>query len=662
MAVSSMKKLSLFALKDDADLLINQLMWLSCVELHKADADEGYAPCDCEKEYALTSQRYERIQEAITVLKPYEEDKKGLFAWRRAVKRDDFENGKELYFAAVQSAEAVLDAKSELLSVRSEQNKIRARISALNPWADYDLPLGYTGTENTRVILGSFPVTADTDGAFGALYAESDRVIAEKVSEDDAAVYYSVIVYGSDADTAIKTLGSYGFTRSDFPTGSGSAYEQINSAREELLTLENSEKQIIERLMAFAADIPDLEFACDIASTEVVKMKAHSLVSTSASTVYITGWVPEKAVPRVTKVLGKSPCAYEFSEPGEDDEVPVLLNNNKWAKPFEYVVKMYSLPRYGTFDPTFIMSIFYFIIFGMMLGDVIYGLFLIFGGFVVWRKLDVSRGVKDLAQMFCFCGISCVVFGVIFGGYFGDLPIKIMQNMFGDFSVTNVALCFDPTTGTGPIYFLVMSFVAGAVHLLFGMGIQAGILIKNGHPFAALFDIGSWYVLFAGIGLFFVNSTVGAVVALTGVLMLVFSQGRDAKNPIMKIFGGVKSLYNIVNYISDLLSYSRIMALGLASAIIASVVNILATMPAGGLMGSIGGKIAAWIIMTAILIFGHTLNLVINLLGTFVHTSRLQYIEFFGKFFEDGGREFEPIMPDATYTRIEDETLISEEK
>ena len=255
-----------------------------------------------------------------------------------------------------------------------------------------------------------------------------------------------------------------------------------------------------------------------------------------------------------------------------------------------------------------------------------------------------------------------MVFGVIFGGYFGDLPIKIMQNMFGDFSVTNVALCFDPTTGTGPIYFLVMSFVAGAVHLLFGMGIQAGILIKNGHPFAALFDIGSWYVLFAGIGLFFVNSTVGAVVALTGVLMLVFSQGRDAKNPIMKIFGGVKSLYNIVNYISDLLSYSRIMALGLASAIIASVVNILATMPAGGLMGSIGGKIAAWIIMTAILIFGHTLNLVINLLGTFVHTSRLQYIEFFGKFFEDGGREFEPIMPDATYTRIEDETLISEEK
>lgn len=649
-----MKKLSLFTLKDDADILLNQLMWLSCVELHSASADEGYAPCNNEKEYALASRRYESIQEAISVLKPYEEDKKGLFAWRRAVKREDFEKGEELYFAAVQSADEVLAAKGELLSVRGEQNKIRARISALGPWEKYDLPLGYTGTENSRVILGSFPVTADTDGAFSALLAESDRVIAEKVSEDDTAVYYSVIVYSADADAAVKTLGSYGFTRSDFPAGSGSAYEQINSARDELSSLENREGQIISRLKAFAADIPDLEFACDIASTEVVKMRAHSLLSASDSTVYITGWVPERAVARVKKVLEKAPCAYEFSEPGEEDDVPVLLNNNKWAKPFEYVVKMYSLPRYGTFDPTFIMSIFYFIIFGMMLGDVIYGLFLIFGGLVVWRKLDVSRGVKDLAQMFCFCGISCVVFGVVFGSYFGDLPIKIMQNMLGDFSVTNVAACFDPTTGTGPIYFLVMSFAAGAVHLLFGMGIQAGILIKSGHPFAALFDIGSWYVLFAGIGVFFINSTVGAVLAAAGVLMLAFSQGRDSKNPVMKVFGGVKSLYNIVNYISDLLSYSRIMALGLASAIIASVVNILATMPAGGLMGSIVGKIAAWVIMTAILIFGHTLNLVINLLGTFVHTSRLQYIEFFGKFFEDGGREFDPMMPDATYTRIED--------
>ncbi len=662
MAVSNMKKLSLFAMADKADLLISQLMWLSCVELNKIESADVYSPCDCEAELALVNSRLDKITEALAVLKPYEEVKKGLFTWRRAVKREDFDGAKDLYYAAVQSADAVLDAQNELLAVRAEKAKVKARCDGLSPWMKYDLPLGYSGTENTQVFLGTFPLSADVDGALGALYSATDRVIAERVSADDAAYYYAVIVYSPDADEAVKILGSYGFTRVDLSGDGATVYEQYNALGERMDSLEKQEETLIGRLKAFCTDIPDLEFACDVASTEVVKIKAHAKLGRSESTVYISGWVPEKAIARVTKVLDKSPCAYEFTEPGEGEEVPVLLDNNKWAKPFEYVVKMYSLPSYGTFDPTFIMSIFYFIIFGMMLGDVIYGIILFIGGLIVWRQLDVGRGVKDLAEMFCFCGISCIVFGVIYGGYFGDLPIKIMQTMFGDYSVTTVAAGFDPTTGTGPIYFLVLAFIAGAVHLLFGMGIQAYILIKNGHPFAALFDVGSWYVLFAGIGLIFVNSTVGAVVAIVGVLMLVFSQGRDSKNPVMKVFGGVKSLYNIVNYISDLLSYSRIMALGLASAIIANVVNILATMPAGGLMGSIVGKVAAWAIMTLILIFGHTLNLVINLLGTFVHTSRLQYIEFFGKFFEDGGREFAPVMPEATYTRIDDETLFSEEK
>ena len=290
------------------------------------------------------------------------------------------------------------------------------------------------------------------------------------------------------------------------------------------------------------------------------------------------------------------------------------------------------------------MSLFYFLIFGMMLADVVYGLLLVVFGLLIYKVLDVGEGVKSLSLMFAYCGISCMLFGFLFGGYFGDLPVKILQSMLGDSSVTSLAVWFDPVTGSGPIYFIAVSLGAGVLHLLCGMGVKAVLLIKEGKVFDAIFDIGSWYVLFAGIGLLFAVPTAGGIVAAVGVLMLVLTQGRGEKNPVMKLLKGVLSLYDIVNYVADLLSYTRIMALGLASAIVASVVNTLATLN--------GNSVLGWILMTVIVLFGHTINIAINLLGSFVHTSRLQYIEFFGKFYEYGGREIKPVVPETQYTKI----------
>ena len=195
-----------------------------------------------------------------------------------------------------------------------------------------------------------------------------------------------------------------------------------------------------------------------------------------------------------------------------------------------------------------------------------------------------------------------------------------------------------------PITFLLFSLGIGVVHILVGMGIKFYILCATGHPFAAIFDIGSWYNVFAGIGIYFFNSYVGLAIALTGTAMLVFSQGRDAKNPVMKLLKGVMSLYGFVNFVADLLSYSRIMALGMASAVIASVINIISTLT--------GPTVVGYIVMIVIIIFGNVVNLAINLLGSFVHTSRLQYIEFFGKFYEDGGRQFSPLAPELEYSEI----------
>jgi V/A-type H+-transporting ATPase subunit I len=190
--------------------------------------------------------------------------------------------------------------------------------------------------------------------------------------------------------------------------------------------------------------------------------------------------------------------------------------------------------------------------------------------------------------------------------------------------------------------FLAISLGIGAVHLITGMIVKFVLLCKDKHVFAAIFDVGSWLIIFAGIGVLFLHKIAGIVMIVLGVLMIICTAGRSAKNPIMKFFKGLLGLYDIINYAADLLSYSRILALGLASAVIAQVINMVGTMFIDGVLG--------FFVLLAVSLIGHTVNMALNVLGSFVHTSRLQYLEFFGKFFEDGGEAFTPVTPSDRYT------------
>ena len=310
---------------------------------------------------------------------------------------------------------------------------------------------------------------------------------------------------------------------------------------------------------------------------------------------------------------------------------------------------LYSYPDYHGVDPTFVMSIFYFIIFGLIMQDVLYGLILLFGAKALASFLRAKDGsaMKKMLDMFSICGISTIICGVLFGGYFGNLPSAFAQNILGIENFPNIAVAFDPVTN--PIPYLFLSLGMGAAHLVAGLLMKAYMLIKSGQVLDAVFDVGLWLVLFAGIGLLAVVPEYGKWVALIGAVGLVLTQGRAAKNPIMKLLKGVMSLYDIVGYVSDLLSYSRIMALGLSGAIIAQVVNLI---------GTLGGPtVVGFIALILAIALGHTLNLALSLLGAFVHTARLQYIEFFGKFYIDGGEPFKPASVRTKYTQI-----IKEEK
>ena len=258
------------------------------------------------------------------------------------------------------------------------------------------------------------------------------------------------------------------------------------------------------------------------------------------------------------------------------------------------------------------------------------------------RFLQPEGSLRKFMNMFALCGAAMIVMGALFGGYLGDLPQAIAQNFGGRTEELDLALWFNPMND--PMMFLVVSIAIGAVHLFAGLAVQFYVLWKKGDRVSAVCDAGSWMLLFLGAGLAFLWLYPGLAVLGLGVLMLICTQGRHEKNIIMKIVKGVGSLYGLVNYVSDLLSYSRILSLGLASAVIASVFNIIGTM--------FGPSVIGVLLLVIIGTIGHGMNLAINLLGSFVHTSRLQYIEFFGKFYEDGGRPFVPLTPKTKYVRL----------
>lgn len=629
-----MQKLTLVTPADQSDKLIRALMWLRCVEVETIDPEAlGLSRTGYDDERGELIRQASMLQSAFTALDDYKKKKFELFKKRHVVDRSRFDAGTDDALRVAAQTNAAISKLSEL---RALQNKAESDIASLEPWKAYDLPLEQSGTSDTRLTLGIIPA-AVTDADIETQMPQETEGLYEiaEVSHDDRSRYVAVFQHKSCGTRVDRALSAMGFSKMDFRELSGTPLEAQDKLRGDIEAIEQQRAETEEKLRKLAEKIPELEIAYDVTNTSLACAEAKQRLLHTESTVYLTAWVPQRARENVEEKLGEFDCWYEFANVAEGDDPPVLLRNNAFARPFENVVSMYSLPRYGSFDPTFIMSIFYFVIFGLMLADVGYGLVITLACALLLKFMKPQGGMKQLMQMFMICGVSCIIAGVMFGSYWGDLIDRVAGDLLGSgFRMPNLL-----NVVNDPITFLIISLAVGLLHLCAGMGIKFYMLCKQGKPFSAIFDVGSWYVVFAGIGLLLVKPDIGKWVLIAGAAMLILSQGRAEKNPIKKLFKGVMSLYDIVSYLSDFLSYSRIMALGLASAVIASVVNEV------GVMGGFGGVVVA-------LIIGHTLNLAINMLGSYVHTSRLQYIEFFGKFFEDGGRPFVPVAPETKFTEI----------
>lgn len=669
MSVSVMKKLTVLAPERDADRLVRRLMRLRCAELTSVplgDLPDGgtLLRYDCDTARAEAERRVADVTAAIPLLEAYTVK---AMPWNKkpvAITTEEFRKSGRFDTARETVAE-VLALRDTRTAATNEYNRLSDLCQSLTPWLEYQQPLTGEGTNLCEVWLGTLPpktLISEADDALADLHAG-----VEEIHRDETALYVSVLLLKEDSDATARALAGKGFLRLTFKglpaEGDVPAKEQHKLCLRKLDELDNQLQICADRLRALSERLPDVKVLFDLEMTALTAARQKQKLATTEQCVVLEAWVPAEREARVAAALDKLPCAYGLEEPAPDEEPPILLKNNGFATNFEWVVGMYSYPKYGTFDPTFIMSIYYFVIFGLMFADVGYGALLVLVGFLAPKILHMKPSMTRMLNMFAYCGIACTVFGFVFGGWFGDLPYALMTG-FGGFESAEAAkeaypifnglvitLNGNPVSLNpldNPMAFLVVSLAMGAVHLIGGMAVKFVLLCKQGEVFAAIFDIGSYWILFAGLGLIFVNPTVGWIVLGVGALMIVATYGRAQKNPIMRVLMGFKGLYDLINYASDLLSYCRILALGLAAAVMAQVFNLLATMG--------GPTPVGFVLLVVVLLIGHVLNIAINLLGSFVHTSRLQYLEFFGKFFEDGGAGFVPAEPSNEYSTVEADT------
>ncbi len=652
MSIARMKKLSAIGLISNRDQLMEKLMSLGLVEIVSQETkleDEEWkelVSLDGDEDAVIKcDNRLSRVSQALAALNKFGTGKKPLLHTRRDIKLEDFQQA----CAKGSISDREVDRINELMvrhgEISNAINKLEVLRLSLLPWKGYDIPLGETETEYARIIMGVTPAGTRDDEFLHAMEEKSYYSKMELVNRDEEQHYFYCIYHRDDKDAVDEVLRDYGFSRMSFSELEGTVEENIVLAEKQLAELAEEKGQVEEEIASFEEGKNNLEVCHDQWMLRKNKVAVRGNLLVTGHTFSFEGWFPAAAEHKVIAALEEAQCHYEVKDPEKGEQTPVLLMNGKISDAFESITKLYALPDPNSIDATPYFALSFAIFFGMMLGDAAYGILLTILTGIILKKYKLEGMKRQMFKLFFFCGISTTFWGAMFGGWFGDIVTVVARTFFNK-EITIPPIWFNPLED--PMKLLIFCFILGAAHLFLGMGLSAWLSIKDGRPLDALFDTGLWYVLLIGavLALTGIGDPVGKWMAIVGAAGVVLTGRRD-RNGLSRIIGGLGSLYGITGYLSDVLSYSRLLALGLASSVIASVINN---------MGSFGGSgIKGIIIMTLAFIVGHTYNFAINGLGSFVHSCRLQYVEFFGKFYISGGEAFKPFNENTKYVAIQRE-------
>lgn len=647
-----MKRLRVIGFAEERDDLLQQLLHLGCVEISEPEdkvTDPEWTALLRRDTSALSQRKAEAsaLTSALEALDKYAPVKKGLFTKRKPISEAAFFQ-EEAKAAALRRAEEINQCTHEISRLYSAENKLNASLASLLPWADLDLPLERQGTAHTQLMLGTTPAASDADALRGELREAAPLSELIDVSQDKDQRYYLLVVHNSDAEAALAALRPHSFSLVRFKDLTGTPRENIDRIRAEIQSLQDQRQDQQERIAAQRDQRDALQLAQDRAHQEINREAVAERFLTDGRIFFAEGWIPAEKVQDFSKLLSGFTCAWETADPAEGDAVPTLLKNPKWMDCINMVTEMYSLPAYDGIDPNPLYFFWYVFFFGFMFADVAYGIIIFLGCLAIIKLFRPKNTLGRMMHLGLWLGGSTAICGIFVGGFFGNvleviydtfLPNAVMPGWMAKFCS---GLIVNPVND--PMTVLIIAIAIGCVHLVMGQCIHIYMGFRDGKVSGgvdALLDVVPWWIVFAGIA---VIALLGSpVVLIIGVLSLIATQGRHAKGFFRKLFGGVKSLYDITSWLSDVLSYARLMALMLATSVIAQVFNTLGALPRN------------IIVFVLVFLIGHVFNIGVNLIGTYVHAARLQYLEYFGKFYKEGGIPFRPLKYDTKYVDINDE-------
>lgn len=647
-----MKRLRVIGFAEERDDLLQQLLHMGCVEISEPEDkvnDPEWTALLRRDTSALSQRKAEAsaLTSALEALDKYAPAKKGLFIKRKPISEAAFFQ-EEAKSAALRCAEEINECSHEISRLYSAENKLNASLANLLPWVGLDLPLEQQGTAHTQLMLGTTPVATDPDALRGELRQAAPLSELIDVSQDKDLRYFLLVVHNSDAEEALAALRPHSFSLVRFKDLTGTPRQNIDRIRAEIQSLQDQRQAQQEHIADQKDQRAALQLAQDRTHQEINREAVAERFLTDGRIFFAEGWIPAEKVQDFSKLLSGFTCAWETADPAEGDTVPTLLKNPKWMDCINMVTEMYSLPAYDGIDPNPLYFFWYVFFFGFMFADVAYGIIIFLGCLAIIKLFHPKNTLGRMMHLGLWLGGSTAICGIFVGGFFGNvleviydtfLPNAVMPGWMAKFCA---GLVVNPVND--PMTVLIMAVVIGCVHLIMGQCIHIYMGFRDGKLSGgvdALLDVVPWWIVFAGIA---VIALLGSpVLLIIGVLSLICTQGRHAKGFFRKLFGGIKSLYDITSWLSDVLSYARLMALMLATSVIAQVFNTLGALPRN------------IIVFVVVFLIGHVFNIGVNLIGTYVHAARLQYLEYFGKFYKEGGIPFRPLKYDTKYVDINDE-------
>jgi V/A-type H+-transporting ATPase subunit I len=671
MAVMQMDRISICALKKDRKRLMEFLQRQGNVELQKVEPDEVFSSMDTQVSCQLFEKGAGTAASALEILGrycPQPSSAFGFLSGREVLTVAESEAFAARWGERMSDVERIKALDRESAQAQADISKIEAAEEALVPWLDLSVPMTFQGTARTQAWIGSI------QGEYGetALLHKMTEAVPvlgpvaiEIIRSSKEMTSFCVLALKRDAKGVEEALNALGFMR---PSGPSS-----HVPSEALERLKEKKRQAQARIDASAAEIrgfeplrKEIRMLEDYLRMRREKYAVLTRLGQSKHALVLSGYVAREDVGALEKKLHERfDCAVELAPADGDEDAPVRLKNRPFAAATESVLESYSMPSRMEIDPSPVMSFFYYLMFGMMLSDAGYGLIMaLVCGILPLIRPRMEDSWRRSLRMFFWCGVSTVFWGVMFSSYFGDAVNVISKNFFGR-EVGIPPLWFLPLEQ--PMRLLMFCLGIGVVHLVAGYVMKARNLAARGQYADILYDCGYPVLMLTGLLVLLMGSDMfrtmaGFSISLPGwvnqtcllisgasLMGVVLTGGRESRNWGKRILKGLYAAYNVAaGWLGDILSYSRLLALGLATGVIASVFNALGALAGAGVLGAV--------IFILVFLIGQTMNMGINLLGAYVHSNRLEYVEFFGKFYEGGGRKFQPFGVHTKYYKVEEET------